>query len=192
MKKRFLTQISVDMREAAKKKLVDCYDWHRALWEAFPDRDGQPRSFLFRVDNKLERFRVLLLSEHRPTVPSWGEWETKEVSASFLSHERYMFQIRSNATVRQDGKRIGIYDLQKLQDWLERKAIQSGFAVLEYVAGPAMAHYFTKDGKTGKHSSVDFQGLLRVTDQAAFMDAFTRGIGPAKAFGFGLLMLQPA
>lgn len=192
MRKKFLTQILVSIGEAAQKQLRDCYAWHKVIWEAFPNMDDQPRPFLFRVDNKRRRFRVLMLSTHRPVIPGWGEWRTKEVSSSFLSHERYLFQIRANPTVCQDGRRIGLYDLQKLQDWLERKAAQSGFAVIEYAAGPATSHHFTKAGKIGKHSSVDFQGLLQVTDQQAFLDAFTNGIGPAKAFGFGLLMLQPA
>jgi CRISPR system Cascade subunit CasE len=50
---------------------------------------------------------------------------------------------------------------------------------------------FVKQGHRGKHIGVDFQGVLRVTDRAAFHYAFETGIGPAKAFGFGLLMLQP-
>jgi len=38
---------------------------------------------------------------------------------------------------------------------------------------------------------VTFEGLLRVTDAGKLRDALARGIGPAKAYGFGLLSLGP-
>jgi CRISPR system Cascade subunit CasE len=44
----------------------------------------------------------------------------------------------------------------------------------------------------GMHSAVEFQGALNVTDPAKFHETFTRGIGSAKAFGFGLLVIAPA
>jgi len=37
------------------------------------------------------------------------------------------------------------------------------------------------------HLAVRFDGLLRITDPVRFKDTLIRGIGPAKAFGFGLL-----
>ena len=41
------------------------------------------------------------------------------------------------------------------------------------------------------HSCVDYQGVLQVTNRERFHAAYRRGIGPAKAFGFGLLLLRP-
>jgi len=37
------------------------------------------------------------------------------------------------------------------------------------------------------HLAVRFEGLLRITDADAFRETIVRGIGPGKAFGFGLL-----
>ena len=42
-----------------------------------------------------------------------------------------------------------------------------------------------------RFSSVDFSGGLTVTDAAAFTAALTRGVGHAKAFGCGLLLVKP-
>jgi hypothetical protein len=42
-------------------------------------------------------------------------------------------------------------------------------------------------GHSTTHLAVLFEGLLRVTDKDAFLETLTHGIGPAKAFGFGLL-----
>ena len=51
-----------------------------------------------------------------------------------------------------------------------------------------------KDGRSHKttHLAVCFDGLLRITDADAFRETLIRGIGPAKAFGFGLLSVAPA
>jgi CRISPR system Cascade subunit CasE len=41
------------------------------------------------------------------------------------------------------------------------------------------------------HLAVCFDGLLRITDANAFRETLVRGIGPGKAFGFGLLSVAP-
>lgn len=40
------------------------------------------------------------------------------------------------------------------------------------------------------HLSVHFNGLLRITDPDAFRETLIRGIGPAKAFGCGLMLVK--
>ncbi len=40
------------------------------------------------------------------------------------------------------------------------------------------------------HLAVRFDGLLRITDLDAFRETLTRGIGPAKAFGCGLMLVR--
>ena len=198
----YLSQIHVGKGEAAKLRLHDSYAWHRRLWLAFPGRDGEPRSFLFRVDDKHDAFRALLLSPEAPSPQGWGAWQVAEVGPSFLAHKHYLFQVRANPTVKRvvrdeggglkkNGRRTGIYDQEGLLSWLQRKAMQAGFEVLECSPGPPIHGYFVRGGRRGKHIGVDFQGVLLVTDRVAFERAFHSGVGPAKAFGFGLLMLQP-
>ncbi|MGI5939727.1 MAG: type I-E CRISPR-associated protein Cas6/Cse3/CasE [Thermoleophilia bacterium] len=46
-------------------------------------------------------------------------------------------------------------------------------------------------GHITTHLSVVFDGLLRVTDDEAFVTTLRGGIGSAKAYGFGLLSLAP-
>ncbi|MEL7170368.1 MAG: type I-E CRISPR-associated protein Cas6/Cse3/CasE, partial [Bacteroidota bacterium] len=41
------------------------------------------------------------------------------------------------------------------------------------------------------HFGVRFDGVLRVDNSVKVLDALRQGIGPAKAFGFGLLSLAP-
>lgn len=42
-----------------------------------------------------------------------------------------------------------------------------------------------------RFSSVDFNGELTVADATAFTATLTRGVGHAKAFGCGLLLVKP-
>lgn len=39
-------------------------------------------------------------------------------------------------------------------------------------------------------STLDFEGELRVTDPEVFLPALLHGVGPAKAFGCGLLLVR--
>jgi CRISPR system Cascade subunit CasE len=41
------------------------------------------------------------------------------------------------------------------------------------------------------HLAVRYEGLLRVADPGSFRETLARGIGPGKAFGFGLLSVAP-
>jgi CRISPR system Cascade subunit CasE len=46
-------------------------------------------------------------------------------------------------------------------------------------------------GHVTTHLAVLFDGFLRVTDNEAFLESLIHGIGPGKAFGFGLLSVAP-
>lgn len=200
----YLTQILIDKKTdtICKLKLWDSYGWHQALWHAFPQLDGKQRNFLFRVDDERTRFKALLLSWDEPIKQPWSalDWKTKKVDPNFLSYSAYRFQLRANPTMKKtypDGKkrRIGLYQEDLLQDWIFRKAEQGGFQLSKdhlSIGGP-MDEKFWIPGKKqkGQHVSVDFRGALKVKDCLKFQTAFQEGIGSAKAFGFGLLMLQP-
>lgn len=49
-----------------------------------------------------------------------------------------------------------------------------------------------KPGTGGWFLAVRFEGVLEVTDPAAFRNTITSGIGSAKGYGFGLLSVAPA
>lgn len=76
--------------------------------------------------------------------------------------------------------------------WLARKAEASGFEVQPHqVACESYTqHRLNKKGREVRLSSIDFQGLITVTDPDLFREAVFRGIGPAKGFGMGLMLLR--
>lgn len=79
--------------------------------------------------------------------------------------------------------------------WLSSRAEAAGFAVdAELVrADGYQRHRFKKP--RGKNwisiSTIDFTGVLTVTDPDLFEQALYTGIGPAKSFGCGLLLIRP-
>jgi CRISPR system Cascade subunit CasE len=81
-------------------------------------------------------------------------------------------------------------------EWLARKGEQYGFRVREQEVRADGYHQEQFYKAKGKHqvniSTIDFTGLLTVTDPERFTDALYGGVGSAKGFGCGLLMVRRA
>lgn len=203
----YLTQLLLDHASAARLGLRDCYDWHQRVWQCFPGRDGAARDFLTRLDRRPEGFRLLIVSAACPTRPAWcpsDAWGCREISPGYFSHARYAFHLCANPTKKvtkldpngsptKNGKRVPLRSREEYVAWLVRKAEAGGFVpeVASLRTIPQGREYFAKPGMQGFHSAVEFQGVLSVTDSARFHETFTRGVGSAKAFGFGLLVIVP-
>lgn len=55
---------------------------------------------------------------------------------------------------------------------------------------PHTPTYFRKGNRGGKLVTVTFEGVLNVTDPAHLIRLLENGVGPAKAFGCGLLLVR--
>lgn len=145
-----------------------------------------------------------------PDAPS------KEISEKFRqidSGDQFRFRLRANPTKKYhykpgdvdkngkprrstgpNGTRIPLLDDVDLRDWLVNKGSQHGFRVLgarwqpDPVTGDRQRGA-KANGTSLTHYAVLFEGVLKVTDDTAFQDALMGGIGPGKAYGFGLLSL---
>jgi len=139
----------------------------------------------------------------------------KAITLPVQPRQQLAFRLRANPTKRlsagkgNTGKRIGLYALDDQVKWLERKAADHGFAILsvmptqqQRVEGripiktnePLVNNEENTDARKvhdAKFFSVQFDGILQVTDPVAFLTAVQAGIGSGKAFGFGLLSLAP-
>ncbi len=202
-----LTQVTLDFATAARLRLRDCYDWHQAVWKAFPGRDGERRDFLTRLDQRRDGFRLLIVSPNEPTRPDWCWpecWQSKLIPETYFSRRRYAFQLCANPTKKvtklgpdgqptKNGQRVPLRTRGEFVGWISRKGEQGSFAVESESLRTFSRgrEYFEKKGMRGLHSAVEFQGILNVTDPVKFHESFTHGIGPAKAFGFGLLVIAP-
>jgi len=90
------------------------------------------------------------------------------------------------------------YADKMLEEWLIEKGKQCGFELLRdekrkrirFQAEGYRWHALPKKGKSAGFSSVDFEGGLRITNVTLFKEALFYGIGRAKAFGCGLMLVR--
>lgn len=116
--------------------------------------------------------------------------------------DRFAFRLRANTTkkiltkslpdgTKQNGKRVPVRGDEERSKWLARRGALGGFRV--EAARISEVHEL---GQTKEHrlafAGALFEGILAITDVTAFHAALERGVGPGKAFGFGLLSLAPA
>lgn len=203
-----LTEIRVSYEDAVRLLCIrDTYDWHERAWQAFGGRDGAPRDFLTRVDRVEQSYRLLIVSATEPHKPDWcptGCFRTRMIPEPFFSRPRYRFSLLANptrklrvenpdGTRKKNGRRVPLSRREDLLAWLERKGQAGGFrpSLMSVRTIPRGREYFHKPGADGLHSAVEFNGVLEVTDPQLFRKTFATGIGSAKAFGFGLLVLAP-
>jgi CRISPR system Cascade subunit CasE len=189
------------------------YQLHQALWRLFPGHEDADREFLFRVE-QLQRgvgTHILMQSaiqpqsvEQSPIILNWREYVV-----NIQNGQRLRFRLRANpiktikdsskGTIEKQGKtftktvRVPLVHAEQQQAWLERK-LQS-FAQLEsLIVQPEPVLYFrkAKEGRSGKIQTVMFDGILTVTNAEVLSQETRQGIGPAKAFGCGLLSIARA
>ena len=203
---RWLSRMEVDADTAYSNRIVDNYVWHQKIWDCFPSEPDAKRNFLSRVDELEGAFRIWVLSEREPKCPSWCSpacFSLKQIASSFLSHRRYHFDLRANPTKRlaekEDnkklGKRVPLIRQEDLTSWIKRKGENGGFRIVDdlpFDIGPMVQNHFRKNDHRGYHGGVQFRGTLEVIDQRKFEETYKQGIGSAKGFGFGLLLLAPA
>ncbi|GAB2197627.1 type I-E CRISPR-associated protein Cas6/Cse3/CasE [Sessilibacter sp. MAH4] len=79
-----------------------------------------------------------------------------------------------------------------LKAWLDNKAKKHGFECLSFQADGYQWQSLPEKGRGAGFSTVDYQGILKVTEPQAFLAQLYKGFGPSKAFGCGLMMVRPA
>lgn len=153
-------------------------------------------SFLFtnRKDYLIEKTELLQDTEN-PAV--------KQVDLHFRTGQALAFRMRANPTVKKDregkkqGRREGLVSEEEQLVWLKRKIEGAGgLLVTAQVTNKTKLCgklFNEKDDDQRMHFiSAQFDGILQVIDPELLLRTVSTGIGPAKAFGFGLLSLAPA
>lgn len=115
--------------------------------------------------------------------------------------DRFAFRLRANTTKRigrplppdgkrRHGKRVPVHGHEGRVHWLESRAERSGFAFdrerLEVREVPPTAG----GPKSITLAGALFEGVLRVQSVEGFRTALDNGIGPGRAFGYGLLSVR--
>jgi CRISPR system Cascade subunit CasE len=161
-----------------------------------PDFSRLPSGYFASIADDLDR--ALASESDNPQVRSVAR-EREGIAVK----DRFVFRLQANTTkkiltksladgTKQNGKRVPVRGDEERLRWLSRRAAQGGFRV---EAVRISEVHLVGDRAKEDHLSfagVVFDGALSVTDVVAFRQALETGIGPAKAFGFGLLSLSRA
>jgi CRISPR system Cascade subunit CasE len=81
-------------------------------------------------------------------------------------------------------------------EWLKARAEKNGFIFSddedskEVRVEGYQVHRFFRKGKKTSYSSIDFVGTLSVIKPNLFKEVLFKGLGPAKAFGCGLMLVR--
>lgn len=201
---------------------LDSYGHHQAVWQLFdlpPVAVRTGIAFLFRHEWHGE-FPAFYILSHNAPQDRVGLWsiQSKLYAPQLEAGDRLHFKLRVNPVVTRDGKRHdAVMDAKQRLRWKElRPEERPALNALAYeagstwLAGRAEKHGFTTapaglmvDGyrtHTVHHlgrapicfSTLDFSGVLTVIDTDKFLSTLYSGIGPAKGFGCGLLLVKRA
>ncbi|MCV9879672.1 type I-E CRISPR-associated protein Cas6/Cse3/CasE [Brenneria izbisi] len=199
---------------AEKRRHAGGYASHQWLWQLFPEQ--QQRQFLYREEACEAESAFYLLSGQPPQSDhNLFRIETKPYQPQWRNGMSLVFSLRANPVVTRDGKRNDVlmdarqqgkaaglqgaalwqHQQQRARDWLQRQGEKSGFAM----ASPCRVdgyqrHCLNKPGQSSSiiFSSVDYDGVLNITDAERFAEAIRQGLGKSKALGCGLLLLKRA
>ena len=161
--------------------------------------------FLFRVeDNRPGQPARVLVQSHQPPCPAPGigllgsrEFRPQPTAGqrlAFLLTANPVKTIQDTETTQKPAKtratcRVPLIDEDQQRDWLGRKL--GGAAKLETVSLlPHAPVFFRRGQRAGKLVTLTFEGVLNVEDPWALVTLLENGVGPAKAFGCGLLLVR--
>lgn len=194
------------------------YALHQALWTLFPGVSRGERAFLYHLDEEASPTRVFLLSHKIPEDPQ-GAWsiESKPYAPDLHAQDRLTFLLRANPVRTRQGKRHDVLMEAKhrlreagtpraewpepalmMQEsgeaWLAARGEAWGIEWLGIQAEGYRIRTFSKKSAAEpiRIATMDFSGLLRVTDPDRLRKALFSGVGSAKGFGCGLLMVRRA
>lgn len=204
-----------------QREIRDPYNLHRTLMQAFMDKRDQS-GVLHRLDtDPRTSLRFLLVqSQSKPDWSYWIEKKyllppdpfiaeanpaVKPFTLTLHIEQILRFRLVANPTVKKNGKRRPLLEENERRHWLqtigegcaEKKRASRGFKILEMdlqqpYTQPSQIHRDDQTSHKLTLNIVQFDGRLQVTDPDKLITALHQGIGPAKAFGCGLLSLAPA
>lgn len=213
----YLSRLILDPRSRqVQSEINNYYQMHRTIMKAFVEK-REKAGVLFRLESQRRKNDLVLLVQST-AAPDWDKLKersylqapdpfywlpnpvVKELDLDLKENQILNFRLRANPTIKkkregQASNRVPLVREENQGSWLQRKAQQSGFRIIRYNISEQSKRIGWKrndhDSKKLTIYEVQFDGLLQVTDPPAFQLALRQGIGPAKAFGCGLLSLAP-
>ena len=192
---------------------------HHLIWYLFADGPERQRDFLWRETSSGE---FLVLSSRTPKDPHglFDIAEPKPFAPELETGDPLIFSLRANPVVRRRDNARGRsvkhdvvmdqlraygagerarhrLDLVRTSglDWFGRQGSKAGFdfqADEIDVDGYADNRVARKNGSAMTFSTLDFEGMLTITEPKLFLKAVQNGFGASKAYGCGLMLIRRA
>lgn len=203
-------------RRGAQKLLGSPQAMHAAVLAGFPPEAGagDGARVLWRVDSGPHAQTLYIVSPSEPDLthlveqagwPTTQAWATRpydQLLARLSVGQRWGFRVTANPTrtvqlaERRASQRVGHVTAEQQLGWLTTRAAGWGFDVTgekepSVAVTKRLTRQFRRQGQTVTLVTAQFDGVLTVTDADLLRNALCRGIGPAKAYGCGLLTLAP-
>lgn len=186
------------------------YVMHQWLWDLFPG--GKERQFLYRREELQGAFRFFVLSQERPAERDTFTIECRSFAPELCTGQQLCFNLRANPTICKAGKRhdllmeakrqvrgqaegsdVWLHQQQAALDWLAAQGERSGFTLLDTSVDAYRQQQLRRENSRQliQFSSVDYTGMLTVTDPGLFVQRLSQGYGKSRAFGCGLMLIKP-
>lgn len=210
----------VTPRDITDLSRVNGYQAHQFVWNLFADHPDRQRDFIYRHEavNNWPTFYTVSDREPLDNAGLWVVLP-KEYKPQLRSGQRLGFTLRANPIrsrrdenrkqqrhdvvmeekrrLKKEGENINLPLIAQEHGWrwLEERSSSHGFSVSPNgvrVDGYQMHKLFKRQGnKPIAFSTLDFNGILTVTDSELFVKkCLFEGIGPAKGFGCGLMLVR--
>ncbi len=166
---------------------------------------------LLNPTKKIKNYRLLFTEE----LKDYPENYSPSVHNKYMEGKEKLAVLVESVS-REERERLpsvktGIYDEREQLKWLNRRGNDHGFQLIKattrntneesgfynpvYASQGRIQASHKKNKGTGaeykiKHFAVNFKGVLCITDEEKFKKVYASGIGSAKAFGCGLLLIK--
>lgn len=196
--------------EIQGKLVRNPYLIHKVLWSLFDNSPDQKRDYLFRVEERhFFNVAVLLQSDREPshcgndTITIIASKPFRPVFTLDMYLRFYTVCNPVKTIIDEGGRKNAKGEVKKCRvpltkedeqiTWLTNK-LQASATIANVDAQILHPLYFkkAKEARSGKIQPVAFRGTMKIVNPDALFNTFHLGIGPAKAFGCGLLSVAKA
>jgi len=198
----------------------DGYHFHQQLWRLFESKNKNRRDFIYREQSLGKWPCFYTISQRQPEDRTgFWEIQVKDFAPKLVVGQQLAFSLRANPVRSKDkfdekGQRRSVrhdvvmdakwgYDKTKRPplaelmqqagwEWLQARMVKQGFQVQpeQLRVDGYQQHRFFKKGQTIRLSTLDFDGLLTVIQVDDFLNMLSNGIGYAKGFGCGMMLVR--
>lgn len=212
----YISRMVLSEHSVFKEIFASGYALHQAVWDLFADGPDRDRDFLYRLDAVGKLPMVYAVSERKPQDAKCI-WliESKDYTPQVKAGMRLGFTVRVNPVCKKEGKRHDVvmdakYKMRTASPeqakrkaaqeiiaeacgkWIDERAEKNGFKLVQFRSDgyQQMRLYKKNGGEPIRYSTVDITGALEVINEKFFTDMLFGGLGPAKGFGCGLMLVR--